>query len=107
VILILALVCMYVSHNEGFSLHGNVENVNRVIQTSDVFTDEEIEDAMDVIVEDFERTFHGCILKELRYSDIGYLLSSQSCGCIENYEKTIIIYSMFDVPEKGASSTLT
>ena len=106
VILILALVCMYVSYNEGFSLHGNVENVNRVIETSNLYSEEEINDAMDVIIEDFERTFHGCTLKELRYSDIGYLSSSQSCGCIENYEKTIIIYSVFDVAEKGASSTL-
>lgn len=106
VILILALVCMYVTYNEGFSLHGNVEHVNRVIQTSDVFTDEEIEDAMDVIVEEFERSYHGCTLKELRYSDIDYIGASLSWAKHYNVEKAIVINSVFDVPEKGASSTL-
>lgn len=46
---------------------GNVAHVTRTKVDSDYFTQEEIDDAIDVIVDYFRREFDGCTLNEIHY----------------------------------------
>ena len=58
---------------------------------SDLFTDEEIEDAMKVVIDHFNKEFKGCTLTELKYIGDDELTSYKKSGV------TIVLVSSFDV----------
>ena len=104
VILILLFTGFFAYNMFVFTFRGNVSNVHKDIESSQVFETNEIEAAMDVVIDDFKHNFHGCTLKELSYSDEKCLDTSLAWKDEYNADKAIVIKSVFDVPVKGASA---
>lgn len=73
---------------------------------SEVYTEEEMHDAAEVVIQLFEENFSGCTLTSLRY------LGDQTSAFqewVEQYDadQAIILVSDFDVGEVGDESALT
>ena len=82
---------------------GNVSNVNRVVDSSALYSEKSINKAFDVIEKKFAKDFEGCILTELRYDED---VESRFEEEIEKYHKEnnqdlIVVLSTFDTDEKG------
>lgn len=52
---------------------GNTANVNRVIGTSTLYEEEQINKAFDAVENKFKSDFKGCTLTELRYDKGAFL----------------------------------
>ena len=62
VLLVIAVVLL---GNRG----GNVRSVQRIVGESTIYTDAEIEDAMDVVEQKFKKDFYDCKLLRLEYNE--------------------------------------
>ncbi len=99
-LVILAAVCF-------LGNRGDVSNVQRIIGKSSVYTETEIDQAMDVAAAYFRDNFEGCKLLTLEYDDkwrADALYRANQYGVGPN--QVIIIQSSFYVPAKGADSSL-
>ena len=100
--LMLALLCL-----PGLaSCGGNVRDVNRSVYSSAIYTDAEIESAIDVAVAYFKKNFEGCTLTE-----ITYLGDDQQDDWLEFAERNhaddvIVLVSSFDVDASGGDGSL-
>ena len=97
VILVLALLC---------ACGGNVKNAVIVPVPSDLYTEQEIDDAAKTAIKYFEREFSGCTLKEIRY--LGDEGAERFRGWAEQYDAddAIILVSTFDVDASGGDGSL-
>lgn len=84
---------------------GSVNNVNRIIGGSQIYKTDEIEAAMDTVVEYFRDEFAGCTLTELRYQEDS---QKESDEWAEQYqaEEAIVLYSTFQVDSSGGDGSL-
>lgn len=88
--------------------NSNVSNVNKQISKSTHYTEEEIERAMDVVVEQFQSTdFDNCTLTDLWYDEESSLEQQTAWAKQYNVEHVIIIPSHFKTGNLSNSSPLT
>lgn len=88
---------------------GDASGVARDVGTSELFTEEEINAAMDCVIEQFEKNFDSCTMTKLWYDE------EHAKGWTEQYEEgtVIVLLSSFDVDASGekngfsANSTVT
>ena len=85
---------------------GDVTSVKITECTSEIYTDVEIENAIDVAVNYFKKVFEGCTLKE-----ITYLGDEKNDGWKEfaernNADDVIVLVSTFDVDASGGDGSL-
>lgn len=85
---------------------GDVRYVNFGMGESEVYTEEEIQKAMDLVLRHFSREYAGCTMTDLWY-DEEYSLE-QADDWAEQYEATeaIVLRSNFDVDGSGRSASL-
>lgn len=94
------LLCVLVF---GFSAcGGNVENVAVGKYASKIYSDQEIEDAIDVAIRYFQKEFTACTLTEITYRGDQYLDDYQEFADRNNADDVIVLISSFDVAETGA-----
>lgn len=77
---------------------GNVHIENRCIPTSQIFTEEEIEEAMDAVVQEFELSFANCTLTDIWYvgDESNAVLLQEKDGRASETRK-IFIYTNFNI----------
>lgn len=103
-ILLAAAVALLVFMRQG---GGDVSNVHRVIGDSELYTQGEIEKAMDIVVKKFHQGFSGCTLTELTYDETSF--ANQHCQAwAEQYEadRVIVLTSSFEVDASGGDGSL-
>lgn len=85
---------------------GNVRKVVISPVESDIYTEADIDAAMDVTLRYFKQGFKGCTLKELRYA--GDEAAGQFAEWEEQYEvgEAIVLLSTFDVDASGGDGSL-
>ena len=73
---------------------------------SDIYTDADIQAAMDTVMTYFETEFQGCTLTELRYP--GDALSDLFTQWAQEYntDEAIVLYSSFDTDASGDDGSL-
>lgn len=80
---------------------GNVRGVDKCIGPSEIYTEREIESAMNTVVRHFRWNFEDCVLTEIRYDEAFSEKSSgewaESCGA----EQAIVLTSSFEVGSSG------
>ena len=86
------------------SCGGNIKHAKKVVGTSVIYTPEEIESAMDVAMDYFDKEFEGCTLLEISYDE------AQSSDAADEYEErwntqVIVLYSSFDVDSNGGDGS--
>lgn len=86
------------------SCGGNIKHAKKEIGPSGIYTPEEIESAMDVAMDYFDKEFEGCTLLEIYYDE------AKSYDAAGEYEErwnaqVIILYSSFDVDSGGGDGS--
>ena len=85
---------------------GNVSNVEKVFTTSAIYTQAEIDDAMDVAISHFRKEFAGCTLIRISYAETREAAAEEWA---ETYgaDEGILLLSSFYVDASGGDGSFT
>lgn len=75
-------------------------------EPSMIYSDAEIEDAIDVILHEFDQKWNGCTLREITYAGDAKSLAHQDWAVRNNAEDAIVLISTFDVDSSGGDGSL-
>ena len=78
----------------------------RVVGESDIFTEEEIQSAMDAVIVRFKLGFKGCKLREVRYEEEINLRDGAQWAEQYGADSAIVLLSTFDVGSSGGDGSL-
>lgn len=104
--LIPVLICIYGFSACGKNVEGNVENVKIADFHSEIYTDAEIEDALNVTFDYFKNEFSGCTLTEITYIGDSELDFYQDFAETHNADDVIVFTSTFDVDSSCSDESL-
>lgn len=80
---------------------GDVSNVKTKYVVSEVYTQEDIQSAIDIVKKDFELQFNGCTLTEIYYAGDEISEDFIDWANRNNEEEVIVLLSSFDVDSSG------
>lgn len=85
---------------------GNASQVQVITGESEIFTQGEIEDAMEVAMNHFRKAFDGCTMTKIEYIE-----SKSEAAAVEwaqqyGTDEAIVLYSSFDVDAAGGDGSL-
>lgn len=100
--LILALSCVFGLAACG----GNVNNVKITDYSSEIYSDAEIESAIDVTLDYFKKNFEGCTLTEITYLGDDKLDDFQEFAERNNADDVIVFVSAFEAGDSGGDGSL-
>ena len=84
---------------------GNTENVRIIPKESELFTEEEIAEAIEVVLADFREDWWGCTLTEIGYAGDDAVRAYQPYSPWTNGERMMMLISSFEVAERGADQS--
>ena len=102
---LMCLVCLFALLFTGCR-GGDVSQVQMVTGQSEIFTQQEIEAAMEVAMDYFRREFDGCTMTQIEYNE------DKSAGAAAEWarqygaEEGIVLYSSFYVDASGGDGSL-
>ena len=85
---------------------GNVKNVKITDYSSEIYSNSEIQEAIDVTIDYFKKKFSGCTLTEITYYGDDKLADFQEFVERNNATEVIVLVSTFDVDESGGDGSL-
>ena len=85
---------------------GNVKKVQVKNFRSEVYSNEEIHDAINVTMDYFKKEFSGCTLTEITYYGDDKLPDYQEFAQRNNADEVIVLISSFDVGPSGGDGSL-
>ena len=85
---------------------GNVKNVQITEYSSNIYSNSEIGEAIEVTLDYFKKEFDGCTLTEISYYGDDKLLDFQDFAERNNATEVIVFVSTFDVDESGGDGSL-
>ena len=100
--LVLALICVIGLVACG----GNVKNVKITDYSSEIYSDAEIENAINVAINYFEKNFEGCTLTEITYLGDDKLNNWQEFAERNNADDVMVLVSSFNVGASGGDGSL-
>ncbi len=103
---VLILLCVFGLTSCNSVSGGDANNVKIIPADSEIYTDEEIADAVDVAIDYFEKEFEGCTLTEITYIGDEKNVSFQDFADRNNAEDVIVFVSTFDVDSSGGDGSL-
>jgi len=86
-----------------FSSCGKTRAVERIAGESNIYSESEINSAMDSVVNKFKMNFHGCELLKLEYSD-DYLAQAKGWAEEYGYDEAIVLLSEFKTGDSNDGS---
>lgn len=105
ILLVLALTACGKGKGKG-ALKGDVSVVDLEPGTSNLYSQEDIYDAMEEVTEHFAEEFPGCMLTNLVYDEAYSLQSAEQWAKQYGDEEAIVFLSSFDVSETGGDGSL-
>jgi len=85
---------------------GDVSSAERTVSVSKIFTESEIEKAMNIVTSHFETHFDGCKLTELYYDEEHSAVEAAHWAKQYEAEEAIVLLSTFEVGERGGDGSL-
>ena len=85
---------------------GNVSDVKVLEYKSDIYSEEEIEEAIEVVKKYFRLEFSGCTLTEITYAGDDKILSYEDWATRNDADEVIVLISSFDVDASGGDGSL-
>lgn len=85
---------------------GNVKNVQVTDYSSEIYSNSEIQEAIDVTIDYFKKEFSGCTLTEITYYGDDKLADFQEFAERNNAIEVIVLVSTFNVDESGGDGSL-
>jgi hypothetical protein len=101
VAIILIAIILLMWHLTG----GNTSSVNLTVSKSEIYSEQDITDAMDVVKLKFNKDFRGCKLTDLWY-DEKRSVSSSGWAAQYNADEAIVLLSNFNVGPSGGDGSL-
>ena len=105
-----ALILLTVSPALGCGENGgtekSAETQNAQFEQSQIYSEEDIESAVQVISDYFDKEFEGCTLTELYYPGDSYADEFNEFAEIYGADEAIILMSSFDVGSSGGDGSL-
>ncbi len=99
IVCILLVLCL--SACGGEISEAKIHNVD-----SDMYSQEDIASAIDVIKKEFKSNWKGCTLKEIYYAGDDSSISHQEWSERNNADEVIVLLSSFDVDASGGNGSL-
>lgn len=100
---VLCLVCLVFS---GCGGGGNASEVQVITGESEIFTQGEIERAMEVAMNYFRKEFDGCTMTKIEYDEGKSRATSVEWAQQYGADEAIVLYSSFDVDASGGDGSL-
>ena len=85
---------------------GDVSQVERVYVDSEIFSQEDINSAEDVVIDEFKSGWNGCSLKKLYYAGDSWAKEFEYWKKRYNADEAIVLLSTFDVDSSGGDGSL-
>ena len=85
---------------------GDVSNVKVLEYKSDIYSEEEIEEAIEVVKKYFRSEFSGCTLTEITYAGDDKISSYEDWATRNDGDEVIVLISSFDVDASGGDGSL-
>ena len=85
---------------------GNVSDVKVLEYKSDIYSEEEIEEAIEVVKKYFRSEFSGCTLTEITYAGDDKISSYEDWATRNDGDEVIVLISSFDVDASGGDGSL-
>ena len=86
--------------------NSNIKNVEIIDVDSEIYSDTEINSAIDTVEEYFKSNFEGCSLTMLKYAGDDQNKASDKWAKQYDAEKAIVLLSSFDVDSSGGDGSL-
>lgn len=84
---------------------GNASEVQVLTGESDIFTEEEIEDAMEVAMDHFRKEFDGCTMTKIEYIEEKSAAAAMEWAESYGADEAIVLYSSFGVDASGGDGS--
>ncbi len=85
---------------------GDVKNTKITEYSSDIYTEKEINDAINVTIDYFKKEFSGCSLTQITYKGDEYIEDYQDWASRNNADEVIVLVSEFTVDASGGDGSL-
>lgn len=103
---ILICIVLLVVITGGFSRNGKVSEVNIIPKSSKIYSDNEIDSAINVILKYFKQHFNGCSLLEITYiGDEKNTDYQEEWAEKNNIDEVIVLTSSFSVDSSGVDGS--
>lgn len=99
---VIGVILLFLWFNKG----GDIKDVNRTIPQSEVYSQLDIANAMDVVEKKFKSDFDGCKLMDLWYDEDASASSSDEWAAQYHADEAIILLSNFNVDSSGGDGSL-
>lgn len=85
---------------------GDVSNVKVLEYKSDIYSEEEIKEAIEAVKKYFRSEFSGCTLTEITYAGDDKISSYEEWATRNDGDEVIVLISSFDVDASGGDGSL-
>lgn len=85
---------------------GNASQVQVITGESEIFTQREIESAMEVAMDHFRKKFDGCTMTKIEYDESRSQAAALEWAQQYGADEAIVLYSSFDVDASGGDGSL-
>ena len=85
---------------------GNASQVHTIVGESAIFTQQEIEAAMETAMDHFRKEFDGCTMTEISYDETRSRAAAMEWARQYGADEGIVLYSSFDVDGSGGDGSL-
>ncbi len=85
---------------------GNIENMKTHKVDSELYSQQEINAAIDTIKREFQNNWSGCSLTEIYYAGDNASKDHQDWADRNNADEVIVLLSVFDVDDSGGDGSL-
>lgn len=85
---------------------GNASEVQVITGESELFTEREIEQAMETAMDYFRREFDGCTMTKIEYNEEKVLAAGEAWARTYDDAEGIVLLSSFDVDASGGDGSL-
>lgn len=103
---LLCLICLFALLLTGCGKGGNASQVQVITGESQLFTEREIENAMEEAMNYFRKEFDGCTMTKIEYNEEKSGASAEEWARQYGADEGIVLYSSFDVDASGGDGSL-
>lgn len=100
--IILSIICILSLAGCG----GDISDVKILEYQSEIYTNEDIEDAIEITKKYFKKEFSGCMLTEITYAGDEKSVDYAEWAERNNADEVIVLISSFDVDSSGGDGSL-
>lgn len=104
--IIIIVIILLIGFSVIFNKKGDISNVNIISKESVIYSNNDIDSAIDVVLKYFKKHFIGCSLSEIEYIGDETNNNYIDWAVRNNKEEVIVLISSFNVDSSGGDGSL-